>query len=172
MGWLRNNKFSSLWNYFLLEQFSFWVPMNTTLCFVWRHLINISVPHSDFRIQTALKSTYEVCQLIKSLRVQQKLKLTTLLCPDSIIVSISVSSGVCHLSKSKVNKLWNRQGLCQFNLITKILQNQDHEDRTKINSQAPNISCLSHNDIRVNVFFVLFFCNLEYWKQMQELHMC
>ena len=51
--------------------------MNTTLCFVCRHLINISEPHSGFRIQTALKSTHKVWQLIKSLRVQQTLKLTT-----------------------------------------------------------------------------------------------
>ena len=83
MGWFRNNKFSSLWNYFLLEQFSSCVPMNTTLCFVWRHLINISVPHSDFRIQPALKSAW--------------MQVWSAWIPVCIIVSISCS-GVCYLS--------------------------------------------------------------------------
>ncbi len=83
MGCFRNNKFSSLWDYFLLEQFSFCVPMNTRVCIVWRHLINISVLHSDFRIQQTLKSTQIHGWLVWI--------------PMFIIVPISCW-GVCHLT--------------------------------------------------------------------------
>ncbi len=88
-----------------------WIP-HSFLCA--KHLINISEPLSGFRIQQTLKSTHKVCQLIKSLRVQQNLKLTTLLFvqPWSLylaIVSISVSCGVCHFSTSRFIKNWNWQ---------------------------------------------------------------